>query len=102
MKWRGGSTCVPVWSPSETVDTFAVSPFVIRRSGVIVGPGSLFHVVMSGRITSETSCTRTLRGYCRCMITPAEVERIFRDAGALREGHFALSSGKHSPRYLEK
>lgn len=36
------------------------------------------------------------------MITPAEVERIFRDAGALREGHFALASGKHSPRYLEK
>ncbi len=31
-----------------------------------------------------------------------EVERIFRDAGAFREGHFLLSSGKHSPRYLEK
>ncbi len=32
----------------------------------------------------------------------AEVERIFRAAGALREGHYALASGKHSPRYLEK
>lgn len=31
-----------------------------------------------------------------------EVERIFRDAGALRDGHFVLASGKHSPRYLEK
>ena len=31
------------------------------------------------------------------MITPAEVERIFRESGALREGHFLLSSGKHSP-----
>ena len=36
------------------------------------------------------------------MITPAEVERIFRDAGAFREGHFVLASGKHSSRYLEK
>jgi len=41
-------------------------------------------------------------GYCRGMTTPAEVERIFRDAGAFREGHFLLSSGKHSPMYLEK
>ena len=36
------------------------------------------------------------------MLTPREVERIFREAGALRDGHFLLSSGKHSPRYLEK
>jgi len=36
------------------------------------------------------------------MVTPREVEQIFRDAGALREGHFVLSSGKHSARYLEK
>jgi orotate phosphoribosyltransferase len=36
------------------------------------------------------------------VIEAAEVERIFRDAGAFREGHFLLSSGKHSPRYLEK
>ena len=36
------------------------------------------------------------------MIGPEQVERIFRDAGALRDGHFVLSSGKHSPRYLEK
>ena len=36
------------------------------------------------------------------MVEPGEVERIFRDAGALREGHFVLSSGRHSPRYLEK
>lgn len=36
------------------------------------------------------------------MIGAAEVERIFRDAGAFREGHFLLSSGRHSPRYLEK
>ena len=36
------------------------------------------------------------------MIGPDQVERIFRDAGALRDGHFALASGKHSPRYLEK
>jgi orotate phosphoribosyltransferase len=35
-------------------------------------------------------------------MTPGDVERIFRDAGAFREGHFLLSSGKHSPMYLEK
>jgi len=36
------------------------------------------------------------------MATPREVEQIFRDAGAFREGHFVLSSGRHSARYLEK
>jgi len=35
-------------------------------------------------------------------MTPDEVERIFREAGALLEGHFVLSSGRHSARYLEK
>jgi orotate phosphoribosyltransferase len=29
-------------------------------------------------------------------------ERLFRQAGALREGHFRLKSGRHSDRYLEK
>ncbi len=36
------------------------------------------------------------------MVTPREVERVFREAGAFREGHFLLSSGKHSSFYLEK
>ena len=36
------------------------------------------------------------------MVTPLEVERIFREAGAFREGHFVLASGKHSSHYLEK
>ena len=36
------------------------------------------------------------------MVTPQDVERVFRDAGAFREGHFVLASGKHSARYLEK
>jgi len=36
------------------------------------------------------------------VIGPGDVERIFRDAGAFRDGHFVLASGKHSPRYLEK
>lgn len=35
-------------------------------------------------------------------ITPSEVEQIFLGSGAVLEGHFVLSSGKHSPRYLEK
>ena len=35
-------------------------------------------------------------------ITSSEVERVFRESGALREGHFILASGRHSPLYLEK
>jgi orotate phosphoribosyltransferase len=35
-------------------------------------------------------------------ITAAEVEQLFRDSGALLDGHFVLSSGRHSPQYLEK
>lgn len=30
------------------------------------------------------------------------VETLFRGSGALREGHFALKSGRHGDRYLEK
>ncbi len=33
---------------------------------------------------------------------PAEVEQIFRETGAILEGHFLLSSGLHSPVYWEK
>jgi orotate phosphoribosyltransferase len=36
------------------------------------------------------------------MVTSDEVERVFRESGALRDGHFVLASGRHSPRYLEK
>jgi len=32
----------------------------------------------------------------------ARTEELFRRAGALREGHFLLKSGRHSDRYLEK
>src|SRR5207247_10528359 len=35
-------------------------------------------------------------------IVPADVERVFRDSGALREGHFILASGRHASLYLEK
>ncbi len=30
------------------------------------------------------------------------VEQLFRESGALREGHFGLKSGRHGDRYLEK
>ena len=33
---------------------------------------------------------------------PDKVMQIFRDAGALQEGHFLLTSGLHSPVYWEK
>src|SRR5207249_11689208 len=35
-------------------------------------------------------------------ITSRHVERMFGESGALREGHFILASGRHSPLYLEK
>lgn len=31
-----------------------------------------------------------------------EVQALFREAGALQDGHFLLSSGRHAPQYLEK
>jgi orotate phosphoribosyltransferase len=33
--------------------------------------------------------------------TPAGLQQVFVDRGALLEGHFLLSSGLHSPRYLQ-
>ena len=35
-------------------------------------------------------------------IAPADVDRVFRESGALREGHFILASGRHASLYLEK
>ena len=35
-------------------------------------------------------------------MTDAETLAVFRDAGALMEGHFILSSGLHSPVFLQK
>ena len=40
--------------------------------------------------------------YGSVTIEPSDAERLFRDAGALREGHFVLASGRHSALYLEK
>lgn len=37
-----------------------------------------------------------------CAWEEASVEQLFEAAGALREGHFLLKSGRHSDRYLEK
>jgi len=36
------------------------------------------------------------------MAQTVTVEEIFRRAGAMLEGHFLLTSGRHSARYLEK
>lgn len=35
-------------------------------------------------------------------MTKTEIERVFRECGALLTGHFLLSSGLHSDQYLEK
>lgn len=34
--------------------------------------------------------------------TASRVETLFRECGALRDGHFSLKSGRHAERYLEK
>jgi len=34
--------------------------------------------------------------------TATRVEQIFREAGAYRDGHFKLKSGRHADRYIEK
>jgi orotate phosphoribosyltransferase len=36
------------------------------------------------------------------MQTSTGIEQLFEQAGALRDGHFLLKSGRHSARYLEK
>jgi orotate phosphoribosyltransferase len=35
-------------------------------------------------------------------VTEKEILQIFKDSGALLEGHFILTSGLHSPHYIEK
>lgn len=35
-------------------------------------------------------------------MTEKEILQIFKDSGALLDGHFILTSGKHSPHYIEK
>ena len=35
-------------------------------------------------------------------MTPEEVRGVFRDCGAVLDGHFVLSSGLHSPTFLQK
>lgn len=36
------------------------------------------------------------------MLTPAEIEQLLLDCGAILDGHFLLASGRHSARYVEK
>ena len=46
--------------------------------------------------------TRTAASVALRAAVAARTEELFRRAGALREGHFRLKSGRHSDRYLEK
>jgi orotate phosphoribosyltransferase len=48
-----------------------------------------------------TTLRRTLDATARRVITE-RTAALFRSSGALREGHFALKSGRHSSAYLEK
>src|SRR6267378_5973691 len=98
----GGATPYSPWSISASVPQRPTRITSITTSSS-AGTGSgtsrtsavpgFFGMTVSARIRAE---------YVAMPITPAEVERIFRESGALREGHFVLASGKHSPTYLEK
>ena len=46
--------------------------------------------------------TRTMSTIAAGEVVAARTEALFRQARALREGHFLLKSGRHSDRYLEK
>ena len=35
------------------------------------------------------------------MLTQQEIEKMFIDSGALLNGHFKLTSGRHSDRYIQ-
>ena len=48
-----------------------------------------------------TTLRRTLDDTARRAVA-ARTEALFRSSGALREGHFALKSGRHSDAYVEK
>ena len=43
-----------------------------------------------------------MQGLRDALMNTEDVLNEFRDAGALREGHFVLSSGLHSPVFLQK
>src|SRR3989442_3680722 len=90
---RSISASVPQ-SPTRTTSTTTSSSFGTGSgtSRTTLVPGFL-GITASARIRAE---------YVAMPITPAEVERIFRGSGALRDGHFVLASGRHSPTYLEK
>src|SRR2546425_10663216 len=90
---RSISASVPQ-SPTRTTSTTSSSSFGTGSgtSRTTLVPGFL-GITASARIRAE---------YVAMPITPAEVERIFRGSGALRDGHFVLASGRHSPTYLEK
>jgi len=48
-----------------------------------------------------TTITRAVEGAARAAIAK-RTEALFRQSGALRDGHFLLKSGRHSDAYLEK
>jgi orotate phosphoribosyltransferase len=48
-----------------------------------------------------TQAIRELDAGARAWLS-SRTEALFRESGALREGHFALKSGRHGDRYLEK
>lgn len=58
--------------------------------------------MLKGICRSALVAARTGAVIDMARMDPADIQQAFLDAGALLTGHFALSSGLHSDRYLEK
>src|SRR5438552_6360952 len=54
------------------------------------------------RLSGMTTLRRTPDAELIATARAVRTEELFRQSGALREGHFALKSGRHGDRYLEK
>src|SRR6266513_761066 len=54
------------------------------------------------RLSGMTTLRRTPDAELIATARAARTESLFRESGALREGHFSLKSGRHGDRYLEK
>ncbi|GHT88173.1 orotate phosphoribosyltransferase [Betaproteobacteria bacterium] len=52
-------------------------------------------------MTEAQKFEQALKKFADREVLPFDVKRIYKDAGALLEGHFLLSSGKHSAHYLQ-
>ena len=78
--------------------------FLIAREGVTTVSGdAMAGLNREGVKTANGDAVQSVSlGALRGSAMTAGIEAILREVGALQEGHFLLSSGRHSDRYIEK